>query len=147
MVYEICKRKTKCEQCGSVMRKGDKRSRTYERRGRYPVQVYRCNICNPEPLIISSRRPDPSFQLDPSFQFHEPLHLEIMRTAPQTYFNPERLSPPVSASQTIVSSNGNVGISSNSETNFGKIINGEIKKSCLVRLGRMLRPILTKKGD
>lgn len=140
MVYEICKRKTKCEQCGSVMRKGDKRSRTYERRGRYLVQVYRCNICSPEPGARS-------WSLDPSFQFHEPLHLEIMRTAPQTYFNPERLSPPVSASQIIVSSNGNVGISSNSETNFGKIINGEIKKSCLVRLGRMLRPILTKKGD
>jgi len=97
--YEICKRKTKCEQCGSVMRKGDKRSRTYERRGRWIKYVYKCNVCDPE------RRP-----VEGKEKFLKQL-IEV-------------------------------------ETRIREEVKSwTVIEPSAVRFGRMLRPILIKKGD
>jgi hypothetical protein len=46
-MWELCKRKTKCQTCGKTMRKGERRYRSAVRRGRYMNLVYRCAVCAP----------------------------------------------------------------------------------------------------
>jgi hypothetical protein len=123
-MWELCKRKTKCQTCGKTMRKGERRHKSVTRGRRFANIVYRCTVCMPTERLCHFC--SSTFLSVHALETHVRIYHPIIGSSPT--FSQE--------------------ISEDSNGGSSPAFSQEISEDSKLRfLGRMLRPILPKKGE